>query len=567
MQLQKFVGNSMPVVLSNLKDALGSDAIILANRRVGDHIEIIATGSLDESSIDNAELFNSNELVDPTLEKVKILTPTDDVSVSTVTSKVNAEQHEAERSASESAPSWQQVSVSQDIVHAKGDHSDSETRNQQSNSDVHPSTAQILNAERIDAPSQFKSRTNNDTTATSEVSEVVSTVDVSKESSLTTSNQTNTVTEPEVDSNNRVDSRVDSAVNNAKDKNEFSVASEDVIAAINSAMESSTGVIADSITSKINKEVEEKLQQFHTTMDKRLSQLEVNLWGEKDPVKSKHLQTLLEIGLGAELAVALVNRVDGNPSFEEALRISLSDLANTLPVASDRTLTHEGVTIVSGPSGSGKTTTLLKLAMQKKIMSGADSVVMICADANRTGVFEALSAYGKAMGVSVFSASTQRELQELLTFYAKKELVLVDQPFQNELVEFVIPEASTDDLNARSVRHLLVLPATIQSSVAESVVTEFSKHASARCVITHLDRPCRIGELFTTMIRHNLRVAYWSECGDVETPLNTASAQTLVAAAMAMGRRLEPSEDDRYLMNMIHPRFSASVVPMLRANL
>ena len=321
--------------------------------------------------------------------------------------------------------------------------------------------------------------------------------------------------------------------------------------------------VANTIAEQLKFEVDDKLDSFHTTMNKRMGRLEVNLWGEKNPVKSKHLQVLLQIGIGTELAVALVNRVDASASFEESIRISLADLANTLPVAADTSLTQDGVTFVGGPSGSGKTTTLLKLATQKVSMSDADSVVMICADANRLGVFESLAAYGNSLGVPVVCANSNKELQELLAFYSNKALVLVDQPCNTDSMNLSIPENENTDINGRSARHLLVVPATIQSTVADSVVSEISKVSSARCVITNLDQPCRVGELFTSIIRNNLRVAYWSDCSDIHTPLNKASAQTLVASAMAMAKRLPTTEDERYLMDLIHPRFSASVVPML----
>ncbi|MEE9336303.1 MAG: hypothetical protein V3U65_19610 [Granulosicoccaceae bacterium] len=492
MQLQKFVGESMPVVLGTLKDALGSDAIILANRRVGNHIEIIATGTLDETSIDNAELFDASDHVNlPAAAK-----------------------NDNEPSSDNSA---QRVDVNEDAI-----------------------AEQSANISEGNEPSNGPS--NDEVTANGE------------DESTPSVNQAPEVvhTEPEEQA--------------LKPSTEIVAEENDDMVAADTREENNTA-LAESIANQLSGEVERNLLQFHTTMNQRLSQLEVNLWGEKDPVKSKHLQTLLEIGLGAELAVALVSRVDASRSYEEALRLSLIDLANTLPVASDSTLTRNGVTFVTGPSGAGKTTALLKLAAQKMALSGADSVVMICADAKRIGVFESLAAHGNSLGVSVVCASTQRELQELILFYANKELVLVDQPFQNEFIDLEIPEDDVVDINGRSVRHLLVLPATVQSSVAQGVVSQYNNHPSTRCVITNLDQPCRVGELFTTLIRHNLTVAYWSDCSDIQKPLNRASAPTLVATAMAMAKRLMPTEDERYLMDLIHPRFSASVMPMLRGSL
>ena len=58
MQLRRFTADSTPAALGAVRLALGDDAIILANRRVGDQVEIIATGQMDdvaamvESSVD-----------------------------------------------------------------------------------------------------------------------------------------------------------------------------------------------------------------------------------------------------------------------------------------------------------------------------------------------------------------------------------------------------------------------------------------------------------------------------------------------------------------------------------
>lgn len=491
MQIQKFIGDSMPVVLSNLKDALGSDAIILANRRVGDHIEVIATGILDETEIENAQLFNT----DTALQTAE--TPADL------------------------------------MVAASGSHQ-MDTQNKEPVKPPVPPTSG-------DQPKQHNNK----------VSDL----------SMQTCKPCPT---PIAESAIKLDSGPLSGENSLK---RDLASPEDLNQQIASTLDAAKAELTESISTRINQELQLQLDAFSASMKQRLSQLEVNMWGEKDPVKSKHLQSLMEIGLGAELAVALVNRVDSEASYDDAVRQSLVDLANTLPVAFDRTLTHDGVTFITGPNGAGKTTTLLKLAAQKVQMSGADSLVLICTDAKRIGVFESLAAHGSCFGIPVVCARSQAELQELLLSYAHKDLVLVDQQFSNELENDIAPANEIIDSEERSVRHLLVLPATIQTSVAESVVSLFKDHPSARCVITNLDRPCRVGQLFTTLIRNNLRVSYWSECNDIHKPLNQASAQTLVASAIAMAKRLEITEDERYLMDLIHPRTSMSVVPMFSHSL
>ena len=50
MQLRRFTADTTPAALSAVRIAFGDDAIILANRRLGNQVEIIATGNADEAS-------------------------------------------------------------------------------------------------------------------------------------------------------------------------------------------------------------------------------------------------------------------------------------------------------------------------------------------------------------------------------------------------------------------------------------------------------------------------------------------------------------------------------------
>ena len=66
MQLRRFTADNTPAALSAVRLALGDDAIILANRKVGDQVEIIATGQMDdmdamaESSVDGMPVALAN---------------------------------------------------------------------------------------------------------------------------------------------------------------------------------------------------------------------------------------------------------------------------------------------------------------------------------------------------------------------------------------------------------------------------------------------------------------------------------------------------------------------------
>ena len=59
MQLKRFVAKTTPTALDAVKSAFGTDAIILANRKVGTDVEIIATGKIEDSVFDGVVFDDS----------------------------------------------------------------------------------------------------------------------------------------------------------------------------------------------------------------------------------------------------------------------------------------------------------------------------------------------------------------------------------------------------------------------------------------------------------------------------------------------------------------------------
>jgi len=66
MQLRRFTADTTPAALGAVRLALGDDAIILANRKIGDQVEIIATGQMEDAqamaeiSLDDSQFTSTN---------------------------------------------------------------------------------------------------------------------------------------------------------------------------------------------------------------------------------------------------------------------------------------------------------------------------------------------------------------------------------------------------------------------------------------------------------------------------------------------------------------------------
>ncbi|MFK7890280.1 MAG: zeta toxin family protein [Granulosicoccus sp.] len=495
MQLRRFTAASTPAALGAVRSALGENAIILANRRVGDQVEIIATGQMDDGST-TAEL-NLEELQtgqgNSTEETAYQSTPKPG-SIGASESVTQVKHHAAKGSAGKSAAS---------VVKNDSDSKPGAIRLQ----DVDYSRNHLTSDDPLDSASEALVSTyqQDDDARLSEVGGYMA---------------------------DRGESTSREHTSTADSEHRFL-----------NALETQTDLINDHFRS-----------------------LAVSLWGSRSPDLSMHLQRLVGLGIGAELAVRLVERADPDMHIEQALRHSLALLKATLPIGSDKTFSTSGVTVLYGAPGSGKTTVLVKMAAQHLKEHGADSIVLICADTRRIGAFEELQAYGRILGVPVVHAHDTSEMESLVSAFTHKQLVLVDHTLPNTDEAVKLPRSLTEISDPDSVRHLFVLPAGMQSATAESLIEQQCTNQRMNCILTHLDSTARLGELFSPIIRHHLPIAYWSDTSSVQQQLRKADASVLVATAVAMSRKINVSKDEQWLNRLIQPTPQLSAKQSLELN-
>lgn len=500
MQLRRFTANTTPAALGAVRLAFGDDAIILANRRQGDQVEIIATGQMEDVS------SLSDTAMDQALED-------------TATASTDSESLKIENTSQVAIkPAPVQVDpVAVDNMQASP--VDDRTQNSASESLIAKLT-QDIDSISVDVPAL----------------KLQPSVTLAPDTVQLSSAAKHGHNEPKIQ-------RLADFVTNKKVADDLAEKDKGV-----THSSADTGMSVSDAQSLLA-----AVEAQSAQIDQRFRGLEVNLWGSCAPNRSVHLRRLFALGIGAELAVRLVERVDADMPVDEALRQSFALLKSTLPIGNDKTLTVPGVTVVSGPPGAGKTTALIKLATQHVKQHGNQSIVIICAETRRIGAFEELQAYGRLLGVPTVHAHDTAELESLINAFTHKQLVLVDHTLPEGDGVIELPDCLLNPVEDDQVRHLFVIPASIQSATADALISRYCVGRSYQCVLTHLDTSARLGELFNALIRHHLPVAYWSDSPSVQLPLQRADASVLVATAVAMSRRIEVSPDDEWLQRLIQP--------------
>ena len=520
MQLRRFTGDSMPTALGAVRQALGDEAIILSNRSVDGRIEIVATAMLDERALAAAKAF---EPAPPASAA--------DTSAGAPASPTTTDLA-APRPAAPSVTAWMPASASAsvfpDVAMPTSGQVDSANDAIGANAAIRADGASgalddggatgVTDATGTDGTDGMDGMDGMDGTGGSEASDVVAPVTLER--------------------------RVQAPV--ARDAGATASPSD---------ANAVTGT-ADDAFETLFLRAERQHETRAARLEERLRRLEVNLWGELEPLRAMHLRQLLRLGIGAELGVRLAESVVAGSTPEAAMRRSLALLKASLPIASDTTGVEPGVTVLSGPEGGGKSTALVKLATRQVQREGNQSVVMIAADNRRIGAFESLQVYGRLLGVPVVQAHDGAELASLIEAFSHKSLVLVDHvpAERRETMPLPAPESlGQRDGAARRLRHLMVLPATLESRAFEALVERHVELGVTGGILTRLDRASRLGVCLAPLVRHQLGIAYWSDNARVQTPLEKASASVLVATVMSTGAQLAPSVDEELLLDLLQP--------------
>ena len=494
MQLRRFTAESTPAALNAVRQALGDDAIILANRKIGDQVEIIATGQMDDAqslaeiSLDSVDSRPAKADGNPQPQPQPQPQP-----LSIQEAKGTPVAAASVRDAVKTTTTIKQLTAAIDEVEQK-------VEPLHLGSDV-PQKPDVMPASQKPAKQSAP-------------------LERAANASLATELQ---------GSSSSVDSQT-----------------------LPEAMPPLSSEVDVSVTRHFD-QLTKIIEAQSSMIDQYFKGMEVNLWGNSSPNRRLHLQKLFALGIGAEMAVQLVERSNPEHSIDEALRHSFALLKSTLPIGKDKTFNEPGVTILSGPPGAGKTTVLMKIATQHVREHGNDSIVIICADTRRIGAYEELQAYGRLLSVPAVQAHDSSELDSLLSAFTHKQLVLIDYTMSMDENSIDISRILSDPATKNSVRQLMVLSATAQSSTIDALIREQRADKSMQCVLTHLDANARLGEMFNALIRHHLPIAYWSDTASVQTPLEKADASVLVATAVAMSRRLVPTPDDEWLLRLIQP--------------
>lgn len=252
----------------------------------------------------------------------------------------------------------------------------------------------------------------------------------------------------------------------------------------------------------------------------------------KTPVKSMLIKKLNNMGLSSKVAEHLSHFISDDLEAQQAWPKMLELLTEQLNTTDNEIIKRGGVYSLVGPTGVGKTTTIAKLAARFAQIHGADKVGLITTDTFRIGALEQLGTYAKILGCPLKQAKNTEELSEAIYQLRDKKLLLIDTAGMSQrdikLTERLNHLLTKSRVN---IKNYLVLSATSQMSVLHESVQHFKTIPLSGCIFTKIDESLSLGELISVAIHNRLPIGYLTNGQRVPEDIRVANAQKIVQKA------------------------------------
>ncbi|RMG36080.1 MAG: flagellar biosynthesis protein FlhF [Gammaproteobacteria bacterium] len=291
----------------------------------------------------------------------------------------------------------------------------------------------------------------------------------------------------------------------------------------------------------------EEMQNLRRWLQAELSSMSWHDLGQRAPHVQELFQRLMQLGLAADLAQDLVQRVGGIEDLELAWRKALFFLAGEIPVCDQDVLERGGVLALVGPTGVGKTTSIAKIAARFALRHGHRNIGLISTDNFRIGARDQLHTYGRILNVPVRTADDPQAMGDAIDSLSDRRLILIDTAGMGANNERLEEQIETLQAVGPNLTTLLTLSATTEGAAMARAVDLFSATRPDACMLTKLDEAASLGAAISAVIHSGLPLAWIADGQRVPEDLAPARAHPLVERAAALLEEYPAECDQTYV--------------------
>jgi flagellar biosynthesis protein FlhF len=502
LKIKRFVAKDMRSALTQIKDELGADAVIMSNKRVPEGVELMA-------AVDNNVEIKATQPV---------------------------MQNSRENNSTAQATNSFDRSIDNDVVNIR-----------QNNPLTSPSVSHNSSAEdsRLPSDSLAALLSRQVQQAPANIGQGINQVQHDKivQAAAKLNNPSNSVpvSTPTPSSNieQQFKSFTDRLEQNSQEQGDEQSSDSYQQPVMNQAQSLVTdGLPPQNVNNADLEKMKHEMSSIRELLEHQISGLMWQDMAQKDPTRAMLVNRLMSLGMSEQVSDQIAGYIPEQKNDQDTWLLAKKFISQQINTTNNDIIHRGGVVSLVGPTGVGKTTTVAKLAARFAQIHGADQVVMISTDNYRIAGFEQLATYGRIIGCDVKLASDAKTLDTLLQQFSKKKLILIDTAGMGQRDMRLAKHLTTLVSNARvRIRNYLVLAANTQQRVMQENVDRFKKVPLAGCIYTKLDESLSIGEIISTSIQNGLAIGYLTDGQRVPEDIKVANAEKLVTLADKMSAK------------------------------
>lgn len=289
--------------------------------------------------------------------------------------------------------------------------------------------------------------------------------------------------------------------------------------------------------------MKEEIQVLKDMLQNQMSGLAWGNFNRNHPHRSELLQRLCKLGIKPSICETILRQLNERESLEEAWKKTLSIIAKGINVAEEDIIHQGGKIALVGPTGVGKTTSIAKLAARFTLRYDADELALVSTDSFRIGAQEQLKTYGQLLRVPVYIASNEKELASILKRLEDKRLVLIDTAGMNQRDIRMTEQLAMLKNAHQDVKLLAVLSASAQSSAVSEVVDVFESYGLDGCIVSKMDESTSLGGILSVILEHQLTLHYITDGQKVPEDIHPGRVNQLLKTAMGIVREYKDAYD------------------------
>ncbi len=275
----------------------------------------------------------------------------------------------------------------------------------------------------------------------------------------------------------------------------------------------------------------EEMQNLRRWLQAELASMSWHDLGQRAPQAQALFEKLMRMGLAADIAQDLLQRVANIEEPVQAWRKALFLLAGGISAGDQDILERGGILALVGPTGVGKTTSIAKIAARFALRHGHRNIGLISTDNFRIGARDQLHTYGRILNVPVRTADDPDSMRDAIDSLSDRRLILIDTAGMGSDSERLALQIETLEAAGSRLTTLLTLAATTEGAALERAVHLFSACRPDACMLTKLDEAGSLGAALSAVIHARLPLAWVADGQRVPEDLQVARAMPLVERA------------------------------------